>query len=184
MAEICDKVINFGNSVTNSVWNQLLGSCPVKATADRITLDSQVFSGQNLGAYFIWPRSDSNAAMVGVVTGTGLTGMKSANANQYFAAGSGFADYMIFSRRCSARVLEELKPQDFLAMIGVADVKKPYNSLMHVAGQAQQDKGWLIGGIVVRCCLMGRANISCALFCSHSNQAPSLRGSPVRIFRP
>jgi hypothetical protein len=33
---------------------------------------------------------------VGVVAGTGLKGMNAANANQYFAGGSGFPDYMIF----------------------------------------------------------------------------------------
>jgi hypothetical protein len=35
--------------------------------------------------------------MTAVVSGTGLSGMNAADANQYFAAGSGFPDYMIFS---------------------------------------------------------------------------------------
>jgi len=32
-----------------------------------------------------------------LVGGTGLKGMHAADANQYFAGGSGFPDYMIFS---------------------------------------------------------------------------------------
>ncbi len=33
---------------------------------------------------------------VGVIAGTGINGMKAANANQYFAGASGFPDFMIF----------------------------------------------------------------------------------------
>jgi hypothetical protein len=45
----------------------------------------------------MWPRPDSEVASVAVVTGSGLKGMKAADANQYFAGGSGFPDYMVFT---------------------------------------------------------------------------------------
>ncbi|RYE18171.1 MAG: hypothetical protein EOP42_31105 [Sphingobacteriaceae bacterium] len=50
-----------------------------------------------MSAYYIWPRADSKTASVAVVAGTGLKGMRAAEANQYLAAGSGFPDFMIFS---------------------------------------------------------------------------------------
>ncbi len=90
-------VIIYGNSVTNSAWDKLLKTCPIKVTRDQITVGSSVYAGKDLAAYFTWPRQDSNIAMVGVITGTGLPGMNATDPNQYFAAGSGFPDYMIFS---------------------------------------------------------------------------------------
>lgn len=90
-------VILYGNSMTNSAWDKLLKTCPIKVTRDRIMVGSSVYAGNDLGAYFTWPRQDSNLAMIGVITGTGLLGMNATDPNQYFAAGSGFPDYMIFS---------------------------------------------------------------------------------------
>lgn len=90
-------VVLYGNASTNSAWYKLLKACPIQVTRDRITMGSQDFHGSDLGAYFTWPRAGSNSASVAVITGTGLTGMKATEANQYFAGGSGFPDYMIFS---------------------------------------------------------------------------------------
>jgi predicted esterase len=90
-------VIIYGNAVTNSAWNKLLKNCPIKVTSDRVMLGQKVIEGKDLATYFVWPREDSEIAMVGVVAGTGLEGMKSSEPNQYFAAGSGFPDYLVFS---------------------------------------------------------------------------------------
>lgn len=91
-------VILYGNASTNKAWNQLLNDCPIQVTRDRITAGSQTFEGGDLAAYFVWPRKDSEIASVAVVTGTGLSGLNATEPNQYFAGGSGFPDYMIFSR--------------------------------------------------------------------------------------
>jgi hypothetical protein len=90
-------VVLYGNSETNSAWTGLLKDCPLNVTRDRITAGSEVFAGKDLATYFTWPRPDSDIAMTAVISGTGLAGMNAADANQYFAAGSGFPDYMIFS---------------------------------------------------------------------------------------
>jgi dienelactone hydrolase len=90
-------VIIYGNADTNLAWIKLLKDCPIHVSRDRIRLGTVNYPGSDLGAYFAWPRNDSHIAMVGVVTGTGLQGMRTAEPNQYFAAGSGFPDYLIFS---------------------------------------------------------------------------------------
>lgn len=90
-------VILYGNSATNSAWSKLLSSCPIVVTRDRVTIGSTVYQGTDLGGYFVWPRPDSETASVGVITGTGLPGLQAAEANQYFAGGSGFPDYLFFS---------------------------------------------------------------------------------------
>ena len=89
-------VIIFGNKNTNAAWKELLNDCPIQVERNRIIAGTKTWQGQNLGAYFTWPIRNSPVASVAVISGTGLAGMKAANANQYFAGASGFPDYMIF----------------------------------------------------------------------------------------
>ncbi|MBE9462410.1 prolyl oligopeptidase family serine peptidase [Dyadobacter subterraneus] len=90
-------IVLYGNSENNLAWNKLLGECPVKVTRGKIVAGEKQFSGDDLAAYFIWPRKDSDFGSISVIAGTGMKGLKAANANQYFSGGSGFADLMIFS---------------------------------------------------------------------------------------
>jgi len=89
-------IILFGNATTNKAWSKLLSACPLQVNRGSIKLGEETYTGSDLGVYFTYPRPDSETASVSVVAGTGLAGMKSAWANQYFAAGSGFPDYLIF----------------------------------------------------------------------------------------
>jgi pimeloyl-ACP methyl ester carboxylesterase len=89
------NVILFGNATTNGAWNGLLRDCPIRVERNVLKAGARVFQGDDLGAYFVWPQPDDSTS-VGVVTGTGIRGMKAAYANQYFAGGSGFPDYMVF----------------------------------------------------------------------------------------
>jgi pimeloyl-ACP methyl ester carboxylesterase len=90
-------IIIFGNASTNSAWKTLLSDCPIQVERNKITAGSKTWQGNDLCAYFVWPQKQSDFASVGVVTGTGLPGMKAANANQYFAGASGFPDFMVYS---------------------------------------------------------------------------------------
>ncbi|MCC9137871.1 alpha/beta hydrolase-fold protein [Pontibacter silvestris] len=90
-------VVIYGNANTNRAWKKLLAKCPIQVQRDNIKVGSKQYKGDNIGAYFMWPRADSDIASVAVITGTGLKGMQAADANQYFAGGSGFPDYMVFS---------------------------------------------------------------------------------------
>ncbi|MBN9381151.1 MAG: prolyl oligopeptidase family serine peptidase [Chitinophagaceae bacterium] len=89
------NVILYGNAVTNSAWGLLLKDCPIQVKQGELSVGGKVFRGDDLAAYFIRPLPDG-VTSIGVVAGTGLKGMQAANANQYFAGGSGFPDYMIF----------------------------------------------------------------------------------------
>jgi predicted peptidase len=89
-------VVLYGNATTNKAWKLLLSDCPIQVNRNTITVGAKKYEGDDLGAYFIWPLRNSSIASVAVVTGTGIRGMQAANANQYFAGGSGFPDYMIF----------------------------------------------------------------------------------------
>ena len=60
-------------------------------------MGSDVFNGDNLAAYFIYPRKDEQKTSIGVVAGSGMPGMISAFPNRYFVSGAGFPDYMLYS---------------------------------------------------------------------------------------
>lgn len=90
-------VVIFGNAVTNSAWNLVLGQCPIQVQKGSMKIGNETLSGDDLGGYFIYPRPDSPLASVAAVTGTGLAGMMATESNQYFTGGSGFPDYFIFS---------------------------------------------------------------------------------------
>lgn len=89
-------VILFGNKNTNGAWSKLLSDCPIQVERNKITAGAKTWNGDELSAYFVWPISSSSIASVGVISGTGVKGMKAANANQYFAGASGFPDFMIY----------------------------------------------------------------------------------------
>jgi len=90
-------VIIYGNKSSNAAWNSLLTDCPIQVERNKITAGDKQWTGDDLGAYFVWPIRSSSIASVAVIAGTGLKGMNTANANQYFAGASGFPDFMIFS---------------------------------------------------------------------------------------
>jgi len=75
----------------------LLADCPLQVERNKITAGKNSWTGDDLAANFVWPIKNSPQASVAVITGTGLKGMKAAQANQYFAGASGFPDFMIFS---------------------------------------------------------------------------------------
>ncbi len=91
------NIILIGNANSNSVWNKLLQDCPIRIEKGLLSVGSRVNSGDDIGGYFQWKRSDDETLSVGVITGTGITGMRAAGANQYFAGASGFPDYMFFN---------------------------------------------------------------------------------------
>lgn len=98
LAAYADRgVVVFGNAVTNSAWNLVLGQCPIQVQKGSMKIGNETLSGDDLGGYFIYPRPDSPLASVAAVTGTGLAGMMATESNQYFTGGSGFPDYFIFS---------------------------------------------------------------------------------------
>ena len=106
-------VVLYGNASNNAAWGKLLKDCPIQVKNGEISLGAKSFTGENLGAYFVWPRPDSEIASVSVISGTGISGMKSTEPNQYFAGGSGFPDYMIFSSSMLRNGIQGVKAAGF-----------------------------------------------------------------------
>jgi hypothetical protein len=107
------SVILFGNANSNAAWKQLLQDCPIQVERNKITVGDKSWQGDDLGAYFVWPIKGSANNAVSVITGTGVKGMDAASANQYFAGGSGFPDFMIFSLNMLQKGTDEIKMAGF-----------------------------------------------------------------------
>jgi hypothetical protein len=106
-------VIIYGNKTTNRAWQKLLSQAPIQVERNKITAGNHVWQGDDLSACFVWPIANSEVASVAVVTGSGLTGMKGANANQYFAGASGFPDFMVYGIQMLQKGSSEIKLAGF-----------------------------------------------------------------------
>lgn len=106
-------VIIYGNKNTNLAWKTLLADCPIQVERNKVTAGDEVWQGEDLSACFVWPIQNSSVASVAVIGGSGIKGMKAANANQYFAGASGFPDFMIYSLDMLQKGSEEIKMAGF-----------------------------------------------------------------------
>lgn len=89
------NVILFGHQDMNSAWEIINSECPLLVKRNSLKIGEEVFEGNDLGAYFLYPMKGSNSCVVGVIAGTGLPGLKAVEQNRYFVSGSGFPDYLI-----------------------------------------------------------------------------------------
>lgn len=90
-------IVLYGNMSNNAAASILLKESPVKVINGLVQVGQQTLSGDDLGSYTVWPHPANDRTSVALIGGTGLKGMRSAEANQYYAGGSGFPDFMIFS---------------------------------------------------------------------------------------
>lgn len=89
-------IILYGNMTTNAAAAVLLRDCPIRVERGRATAGNYSWESNDLGAYYTWPNPSSPKTSIALIGGTGMNGMRAANANQYFASGSGFPDFLIF----------------------------------------------------------------------------------------
>ncbi len=107
------NVVIYGHAGNNKAWKKLLAHAPVQVEGGKIVVGDKILVGEDLGAYFIYPRKDSDRASVGVVAGTGPAGMKSTFANNYFSGITGFPDLLIFRADLLKDGLEAMEVSGF-----------------------------------------------------------------------
>jgi hypothetical protein len=107
------NVVIYGNASNNKAWNLLLKNSPIQIDNHQVKVGDKVLKGDDLAAYFVLPRKDSNTAMVGVVAGTSEAGMKATWANNYISGITGFPDVMIFKADLLLKGLPEMKVTGF-----------------------------------------------------------------------
>ena len=97
LAKYADRnVVVYGNKDNNRAWSLLLKNCPIQVGKREIIAGGKSFKGEDLGAYFVYPHPVSDKASVGVVAGSGVSGMRATSPNNYISGITGFPDIMIF----------------------------------------------------------------------------------------
>jgi poly(3-hydroxybutyrate) depolymerase len=88
-------VVLYGNADTNRAWSSLLSNSPVQVQRGQVRVGTHTFHGDDLSAFFIQPRKDSDVASVIVVSGSGLAGMRSAYTVSFFRAFVRYPDCLV-----------------------------------------------------------------------------------------
>lgn len=89
-------VILYGNATINSSWNSLLDKSPIQLRNGEAAAAGHAEKGGDIGCIFLQPRTGSATALVGVVGGTGLEGMRATDRLPYFTSGVGYPDFTLF----------------------------------------------------------------------------------------
>lgn len=89
------SVILYGNADSNGAWPALLSDSPVQVNRNEVRIGSHTFAGEDLACLFLRPRPGSAVACVGVVSGTGLPGMKLTDRLGYFRSGAAYPDCIV-----------------------------------------------------------------------------------------
>jgi len=94
-AEPDRNVILYGNAETNTAWEALLADSPVQVRRGLIRIGERELAGDDLGCLFVRPRPGSDRALIGVVTGSGLAGMRLTERLPYFVSGVAYPDCVV-----------------------------------------------------------------------------------------
>jgi len=106
-------VILYGHADSNAAWPALLGKSPLQIRRGSARLGDREMPGEDLAALFVRPRPGSSVASVGVISGTGLTGLRLTDRVPYFMAGIAFPDVTVFTPATLARGTEGVRVAGF-----------------------------------------------------------------------
>jgi pimeloyl-ACP methyl ester carboxylesterase len=97
------NVIVYGNAQGHGCWAALLGDSPVQVKRGEVVIGDRKEKGDDLGCLFVRPRPGSHRALVGVVAGTGLPGMRVTDRMPIFASGVGYPDLLLLDAKVLTR---------------------------------------------------------------------------------
>lgn len=89
----------YGNSGVNAAFGRLLRDEPVQVEPGRFQVGKKSLKSAGLGCLFLRPLTKNGPAMVGVVGGTSLGGMKLTDRMPYFVSGVQYPDWCVFDSR-------------------------------------------------------------------------------------
>ncbi len=116
-AEPDRSVIVYGNADTNRAWDTLLGNCPVQVTTNSVNVgDNSWWEGSDLSCLFTYPRPNSDIALVGAVSGSGIVGMRLTDRLPYFVSGVGYPDCVVFGQEILSEGTQAIKAAGFFGI--------------------------------------------------------------------
>jgi poly(3-hydroxybutyrate) depolymerase len=91
------NVILYGNSQTHRLWKALLADSPVTVDREKVVFGGRSEKRPDICCIFVRPRIGSEVASVGVVSGTGLEGLRLSHVVMYLEPGLGLPDVTVFN---------------------------------------------------------------------------------------
>jgi poly(3-hydroxybutyrate) depolymerase len=90
------NVILYGHADSTKAWKQLVGEeAAVQITRGKAKVNGKLIEGETTAVLAALPRADVPGSEVGVITGTGLSGMRATDRLGYFGSGVGFPEVTV-----------------------------------------------------------------------------------------
>jgi hypothetical protein len=89
------NVVLYGHAEMNGAWPKLLADSPVQVRRGAVTVGERAEKGDDLGCLFVRPRPGSDRALVGVVAGSGLPGLRVTDLMPVFVSGGAYPDCLV-----------------------------------------------------------------------------------------
>ncbi len=93
------NVIVYGHAESNAAWPALLGQSPVQVRRGEVKVGLRAVTGEDLACLFIRPRPRSAVASVGVISGSGMTGLRLTERLPYFTSGVALPDCLLLKAK-------------------------------------------------------------------------------------
>jgi poly(3-hydroxybutyrate) depolymerase len=110
------NVILYGHADAHAAWPLLLGQSPVQVRRGSVRIGTRELHGQDLGVLFLQPHPADPAALVGVVAGSGLPGLRLTERLPVFLAGPGFPDCLVVSTDMLTNGIEGVRAAGFFGL--------------------------------------------------------------------
>ena len=110
------NVVLYGHADSNAAWSSLLGRSPVQVARGVVRVGSRELRGEDLGALFLRPYPNDPTALVGVVAGSGLPGMRLTERLPVFLSGPGLPDCLVVGTDMLARGVEGVRAAGFFGL--------------------------------------------------------------------
>jgi predicted esterase len=107
------NVILYGNADSNGAWKSLLADSPVQVHSGQVRVGDHTEKGTDLACVFLRPRPGEERAAVGVVSGTGVAGMRLTDSWPYFISGVGYPDCVVAGPEALTRGLAGVRMAGF-----------------------------------------------------------------------
>ncbi len=107
------NLVLYGHADCNAAWEYLLGKSPVQARRGHLRVGDRELAGDDLGCLFLQPHPQDDNALIGVVGGSGLAGMRVTERMPYFTSGSGFPDCLIVGAELPAKGIDGVRAAGF-----------------------------------------------------------------------